>query len=61
MRKEIARFEWVNGRFGNNVAWIARVADGWTVGLGYSDPFFFRRVVDAKRYFRGFCAKQEAA
>jgi hypothetical protein len=48
----IARHTYRNGRFGNNTAGLTRVDGGWTVCNGYSDPFFYRNVVDAKRAYR---------
>jgi len=44
--------EYRNGRFGVQSAWIARAADGYLVGNGWSDPIFIPNPAAAKAYYR---------
>ncbi len=54
-------FTYKNGRFGCNTAWIAPREDGWRVGYGYNDPWFFADESEARKCFADFCATKEAA
>lgn len=53
--KEIARREYRNGAFGNNVARLVRDAGGYLFYTGYSDGFRFTDWRQVKQAWSLFC------